>query len=203
MARPTVQLLSREKIVAAALAILDAESMEALSMRRLAAELGVQGPSLYHHFASKDEIVGAIVEQIYSEIDLDRVNGTWEQTLTRYAEQLRTVLTAHPQVVEKVAVTPVTTHAGLRIYEHMVDRLTMCGWEPEFSRQATLAVEHLVFGAVFTGNVPALVVVEGEEQWYPHLAELAKGPPANELDDGPEVAFTCLIAGLRVITATT
>ena len=138
-------------------------------MRRLASDLGVQGPSLYHHFRGKKEMLGAIVDQIYSEIDLDRVDGTWEQTLTIYSQQLRAVLMAHPHAVESVAMTPVTTDAGLRIYEHMIDRLMACGWELEFSRQVTLVVENLVFGAVFTANVPAIKLSERQEPQYPRL----------------------------------
>jgi AcrR family transcriptional regulator len=199
--RPSVQLLSPEKIVAAALAIIDADGMEALSMRRLAAELGVQGPSLYHHFAGKKEMLGAIVDQIYSEIDLDRVDGTWEQALTSYSKQLRAVLMAHPHAVESVAMTPVTTDAGLRIYEHMIERLMACGWELEFSRQVTLVVENLVFGAVFTANVPAIELSEGQEPQYPRLTELVHGPPVPQPDDGYEIGFAALIEGLRVITA--
>ncbi|WP_217146263.1 TetR/AcrR family transcriptional regulator, partial [Streptomyces sp. AC627_RSS907] len=49
MARPRKPLLSRERIVTAALALVDAEGLQAVSTRRLAAELGVSGPSLYNH----------------------------------------------------------------------------------------------------------------------------------------------------------
>ena len=56
MVRPRTPLLSRDRIVEVAMAVIDAEGLEALSTRRLARELGVQAPSLYNHFATKEEI---------------------------------------------------------------------------------------------------------------------------------------------------
>ena len=70
MARPKQALLTRERIIAAASALVDAEGLEALSMRRLATELGVQGPSLYNHFATKAEIVDAVADAVAEQVDL-------------------------------------------------------------------------------------------------------------------------------------
>jgi len=63
MARPRQALLTRERIITAAATIIDAEGLEAVSTRRLAAELGVQGPSLYHHFGNKEEILDAVADR--------------------------------------------------------------------------------------------------------------------------------------------
>ncbi|MEY9909913.1 AcrR family transcriptional regulator [Catenulispora sp. MAP12-49] len=70
MARPRTPLLSRDGIVAAALALVDAEGLEALSTRRLAAELGVSGPSLYNHVATKDELIDAVVDSVVAGVDV-------------------------------------------------------------------------------------------------------------------------------------
>ena len=59
MARPRKPLLSIDRIVETARALVDAEGLAAVSTRRLAAELGVSGPSLYNHFRTKDEILEA------------------------------------------------------------------------------------------------------------------------------------------------
>jgi AcrR family transcriptional regulator len=71
MARPRTPLLSREKIVAEALALIDAEGLAALSTRRLAGRLGVSGPSLYNHFATMDELVEAVADTVIAKVDLD------------------------------------------------------------------------------------------------------------------------------------
>ncbi len=70
MARPRKPLLSRDRIVGTAGALVDAEGLAALSTRRLAAELGVSGPSLYNHFRTKDEILDAVADAVSAKIDL-------------------------------------------------------------------------------------------------------------------------------------
>lgn len=64
MARPSKPLISRASVVAASIEIIDAEGVAALSLPRIAAHLGVRAPSLYHHFADKNEIMGAIAHHI-------------------------------------------------------------------------------------------------------------------------------------------
>ncbi|MFJ9604841.1 TetR/AcrR family transcriptional regulator [Kitasatospora sp. NPDC101176] len=75
MARPRTPLLSRELIVAAALRLIDAEGLAALSTRRLATELSVSGPSLYNHVATKDELLDAVVDSVIGEVDLSMFGG--------------------------------------------------------------------------------------------------------------------------------
>jgi AcrR family transcriptional regulator len=75
MARPRTPLLSRDGIIAAALALVDAEGLEALSTRRLAAELGVSGPSLYNHVATKDELIDAVVDSVVAGVDVSAFGG--------------------------------------------------------------------------------------------------------------------------------
>lgn len=70
MARPRKPLLSRERIVEKASALVDAEGLDAVSTRRLAAELGVSGPSLYNHFRNKDEILDAVADAVSAQVDL-------------------------------------------------------------------------------------------------------------------------------------
>ncbi|HTC82023.1 MAG TPA: helix-turn-helix domain-containing protein, partial [Acidimicrobiia bacterium] len=60
MARPSKPLISKDASARAALEIIDAEGLEALSLERLAKELGVRAPSLYHHFADKAEILARV-----------------------------------------------------------------------------------------------------------------------------------------------
>ncbi|MEV7024427.1 TetR/AcrR family transcriptional regulator [Kitasatospora sp. NPDC093558] len=76
MARPRTPLLSRERIVAAALRLIDAEGLDALSTRRLATELSVSGPSLYNHFATKDDLLDAVVDTVIGEVDLSMFGGS-------------------------------------------------------------------------------------------------------------------------------
>lgn len=174
MPRPHVPLLSRDAIVERALAIVDAEGTGGLSMRRLAADLGVSGASLYHHFAAKDEILDEIIDRIYLQIRLDEAEGDWAGLLTGYARQLRALLTEHPHLVEYLALRPVTSDPLLRVYEHFALQLDRSGWTAEFSREVTLAVENLVYGAALMANAPDLDLTAAQRQKYPLIAELWK-----------------------------
>ncbi len=198
MARPSTPLLTRDLIVATALRIIDDEGMEGLSMRRLAAELGVRGPSIYHHFAGKDEIIEAIVEQINGAIDLENAGPGWEAALTSYAHQLRALLVQHPHVVEFLALRPVTSDAGLRIYEHMISTLAADGWSVSLGRDLTLAVESLVYGAALMASAPDIVLSAEQRARYPALAVYEDQPPHAIPDDGFDAGFEALLDGLRL-----
>src|SRR5262245_54238927 len=100
MARPRQALLSRERIVATATMLIDAEGLPALSIRRLADELGVRGPSLYNHFGTKDEILDAVADAITEQVDtsfFDRLD--WRLALRQWGRSYRDALAAHPNIV--------------------------------------------------------------------------------------------------------
>src|SRR4051794_41442847 len=77
--------LSRERVLNGALAVADAEGVGSLTIRRLAEQLGVKPMALYHHVASKSEIVDGIVDLVYGEIELPSTNGGGRTGMTRRA----------------------------------------------------------------------------------------------------------------------
>jgi TetR/AcrR family tetracycline transcriptional repressor len=74
--RPSV--LSRERVAVVALRVLDDEGLEALSVERIARELGVRGPSIYHHFASKAEILREVAHIVLGDLELRRPAPDWQ-----------------------------------------------------------------------------------------------------------------------------
>ncbi|MFI7123934.1 TetR/AcrR family transcriptional regulator [Amycolatopsis sp. NPDC049868] len=89
--------LSREQIVSAAIELLDADGIEALSMRKLGVRLGVAAPSMYTHVASKDELIELVVDEVYGEVAVPRP-GPWRAEATRFAHDLRSVFLRHPWI---------------------------------------------------------------------------------------------------------
>jgi AcrR family transcriptional regulator len=87
--------LSRERVLHAAVALADEAGLEALSMRRLAKELGVEAMSLYNHVANKDEILDGIVDVVVGEIDLPSDRVDWKTAIRRSAISTRDVLLRH------------------------------------------------------------------------------------------------------------
>src|SRR3954451_12260378 len=99
MARPRQTLLTRQRIVEAASALVDAEGLAAVTVRRLATELGVRGPSLYNHFATKAEIVDAVADAGGGQVDVSAVGRyDWREALRRWAQSYHAVLSAHPNI---------------------------------------------------------------------------------------------------------
>src|SRR5436305_560392 len=90
--------LTRERVLAAALAIADAEGIDGLSMRRLAQALGVEAMSLYHHVAGKDDILGGMTDLVVRQIELPPAEGGWQPAIRACAISAHRVLREHPWV---------------------------------------------------------------------------------------------------------
>ena len=86
--------LSKERVLRAAIDLADAGGIEALSMRRLARELGVEAMSLYNHVANKDEILAGIVDLVATEIEMPE-GDDWKAAIRRSAISHRDVLVRH------------------------------------------------------------------------------------------------------------
>ena len=89
--------LSKAAVVARAMALADAEGLEALTIRRLAQELGVTPMALYWHFRSKEELLAGLGDRVWAEIDVDvDVAADWPAQLRGLLESLVQMLRAHP-----------------------------------------------------------------------------------------------------------
>lgn len=89
--------LTREQVLRAALDYVDAHGLEALSMNKLGAQLGVRGMSLYGHVASKDALLDGIVEAMWAEVEPPATTGmTWPEAVRSYAHSLRNMISRHP-----------------------------------------------------------------------------------------------------------
>src|SRR5262245_56995776 len=117
MARPRKPLLSTDRIVDAARELVDAEGLAAVSTRRLAAELGVSGPSLYNHFRTKDQILEAVADSVSAQVDLTMFEDgrEWRTALHDWAVSYRAALRDHPNIVPVLAGGPGRRPAAPRL----------------------------------------------------------------------------------------
>ena len=90
--------LTRAVVVGAALKVVEAEGGDALTMRRVADEIGVSASSLYGYVANKEELVQLVLEQIMTEISFPSAGGDWQQMLRDWARETRSVFRRHPGV---------------------------------------------------------------------------------------------------------
>ncbi len=207
MARPRNPLLSRERIVAAAVALVDAEGLAALSTRRLAAELGVSGPSLYNHFATKDALLDAVIDHVLGEVDLSmwseptRAGSArdWQAPLLEWARSYRGALVAHPQLVPVLAQGPGRRANALRIADAVFGGLVDAGWSKGEATRIGALMRYFVFGSALgsfaAGFVDDEQVYAGD---YPHLGEAhLLAERQRQVDEGAfETGLTALVDGL-------
>jgi len=128
-----VQPLSRDRVLRAALALLDQHGLAKLSIRRIALRLGVTPMSLYNHFANKDELFDALHEAALPEIATPTLTRriSWRHLAVRMATALRQALRAHPQALPLFATRPVRSPALLRVADELLQRLLADGFSAQ------------------------------------------------------------------------
>lgn len=95
--------LSRKRIVEAALAIMDDEGLEAVTMRRVGRDLGVEAMSLYNHVRDKDDLLTGIRAHVLSQFEDPGTEGPWEERARQAARSWRQVLRAHPDMLRLIS----------------------------------------------------------------------------------------------------
>jgi len=136
--------LSATQVLEAARTILDADGLEGLSMRRVAAALDVQPGALYHHVPDKQTLLAGVADGILDEVD--EPIGLWRDAVEAWAVSLREVLLAHRDSAELVA-----TARGFRLSRHDTTRhpatlLAAAGLPPAEARGAASALLYFVLG---------------------------------------------------------
>jgi AcrR family transcriptional regulator len=121
--------LSREKIAAAALALVDREGLPSLSTRRLGQELGCEAMSIYHHFPSKAHLMDALVELMLAEARVAAAEeGDWLERLRRTAHNFRAMALKHPKFFPFFAVHRLNTRAGVAFINGIIGILREAGF---------------------------------------------------------------------------
>jgi AcrR family transcriptional regulator len=95
--------LTKERIVEAALRVMDAEGLEAVTMRRIGRELGVEAMSLYNHVEDKDDILSGVTERVMTGFDYPPFTGDWFEDGRAMAREWRRLLGLHPSVCQLLA----------------------------------------------------------------------------------------------------
>ena len=201
MARPHRPLLSRERIVACALEMVDAEGLQAVSTRRLAAELGVSGPSLYNHFRTKDEILDAVADTVCAQVDVSMfADGThWRQALLDWARSYRAALAAHPNIVPFLAQGPGRRPSQLRIANAVFGGMTKAGWPNAQATHIGALMRYFVAGSALgsfaRGFIDDAALYARD---YPHLDQAhLLAEHQQRVDDGAfETGLRALLDGL-------
>jgi len=181
--RPVRVPLSRDRVLSAAVAIADAGGVGSLTIRSLADKLGVKPMSVYHYVANKEEILDAIVDLVFAEVELPRPGGDWQAEMRRRAVSARQVLGRHPWAIALLQSRTSPGPATLRHHDAFIGTLRDAGFSVAMTAHALALIDSYVYGFALS---EAALPIHGPESVaeiagsmmqayapdaYPHLAE--------------------------------
>ncbi len=138
---PRRSALTRERIVALALEIIDEDGLEAMNMRRLAADAGVKPMSLYHHYPNKRAILDAVGEKIAAAaLGASPPDPRWQSRVRQLFMGLHALTEAHPRALPLISAAVVRTPSGRRWMEELMGILLGAG----FSEDRAATVYHVL-----------------------------------------------------------
>jgi TetR/AcrR family transcriptional regulator, tetracycline repressor protein len=207
--------LSKEVVVERGLALADAEGLEALTIRRLATELGVTPMALYWHFRNKEELLTALGDQVWRELDTDiDMAAPWHAQMRSLLESLLHVLRSHPCASQVILDGEKQSDAALVAIETALDVLRRGGFDPE--QAAEIARSALWTGLMLVmseGFKPGLTDAERTEEQrlarvrlallppdrFPRIVEAAEPMSSCEPDVHYKLGVDLFVAGVRAM----
>jgi AcrR family transcriptional regulator len=213
--------LTKERVLAQAIALADADGIEALTMRKLGQALGVEAMSLYNHVANKGELVAAMVDRVVEQFELPDDEPRWEAAIRRCAISAHDLLIEH-QWACSLALLPSDTRVvdgpRIRYMEWLLRRLREAGFSAEIAYSAYHTLDSHIFGFTLwqLGHAKAarmLAPSDGQslEEWaarfleqmrpqFPYLAEHGEQHMAAGAHDGRhefEFGLDLILDGLK------
>ena len=210
--RPPRIPLSRERVLRAAIAIADEGGIEALSMRKLGQELGVEAMSLYNHVANKDDIGDGIVEMVLGEIEEPSGDGDWKTEIRRTAISSHEAFLRHRWACSLMMHRPRVSPVRMRWMEAVLRTLREAGFSADMTHHAYHALDsHITGFTLWQVNMPfetKAELVDMAERFlsqipadeYPYVIEHAEQHLAPSSPDGAtefEFGLDLILDGLE------
>lgn len=195
--------LTRERIIAAAVELVDANGVDALSMRKLGAALGVEAMSLYNHVVNKDDVLDRILDQVLAEIELPDPSLAWDEQIRALAHGFRAAGHRHPGVFPLFGSRSITSFEGFRPLEQSYAALRDAGLSADDALDGFTALSSFAFGYVLT-ELGGLVDRALQHPWElddvrvdrPHLVEMGAALARRGPDRQFRFGLDLLIGGL-------
>jgi TetR/AcrR family tetracycline transcriptional repressor len=192
--------LSRPTVLEAALAIADADGVDALSMRRLAAELGVTPMALYNHVANRDDLLDGVADLVARGIARPSGRWGWRRRLLTVLGEVRAACLRHPSAGPLLQGAQAPTPALLRPAEAGLEALEDAGLRPAAARAGWAALVSLTFGHAayqLAGHMrgPASGRASLDPVAFPRIAAM-QSAPAFDWDRAFAHALGALVDGL-------
>jgi AcrR family transcriptional regulator len=173
--------LSRDRVLRAATDLADAAGIDALTMRRLAQELGVEAMTLYYHVTNKEDILEGITDIVVGEIELPASEPDWKASLRRTAISAHEILARHPWAAN-LMLSGGVRQSRLRYMEAVLGCLRRGGFSAEMAHHAYHALDSHIVGftlwhvgmAIDAQKLPDLAATflrDLSRDEFPYLAE--------------------------------
>jgi TetR/AcrR family tetracycline transcriptional repressor len=175
MPRPKIPLLSRSKIVEAALELIDEEGVDQLNIRKLARRLEVQGPSIYHYFADRDEVLAAVGLTVLQDIRIPkRRSQRWTDWMIQDAMAYYRAVEAHPNIAP-ILLDRRTRPGAAQRFNAALEQMEDAGISPADGLSLIDAIEGLALSWLAFSRAPDQVEEFGnlDKLTYP-LLEVAR-----------------------------
>jgi TetR/AcrR family tetracycline transcriptional repressor len=206
-------LLSRDLIIQKAFVLLDEQGPSALSMRRLADQLGVAPNALYTHVRGKADLIDGLIDQVYAGIDLDPdPTGDWQEQLAAISQAVRAQFLAHPAVVPYALQQPGLGPNSLRLGEAIYGVLRPAGFSDEATVGIVYALLTYILGFVALELPRAGTSPQTSDEFvrrlhgffaalppgdFPHTVQLAPLLARISTDDQFQTGIHIFMAGLK------
>ncbi len=175
--------LTRERVLQAALRLADQGGVEALSMRTLGQELGVEAMSLYNHVRNKDDVLDGLVDIVFGEIDVPCETRDWKAAMRGRARSAREVLARHRWAIPLMESRTQAGPQNLRHHDSVLRCLRESGFSVQMAAHAYSLIDSYIYGfALEQANLPFDTGPEAAElaetlmkqfaDSYPYLAEI-------------------------------
>lgn len=191
MGRPAI--ISKQMAAEAALRAIDEDGLESLSLEAVANRLGIKAPSLYHHFADRADLLGAVARLLLKSVEFPapEPGDDWKDTLLELCVGTRRAVLSHPNAAPLLIQT-LPRYIMMPAYEHWIEHLADAGVPPETWLLIVDGLDKLTYGSVLfeaasiSKRLPAFPAADPER--YP---QLAKALAVNKQD--PERVFRATI----------
>lgn len=171
--------LTRERALAAAVALADTEGIDAVTMRGLARDLGVEAMSLYYHVANKHDILDGMVDVVFSEVELPEPGAAWRPAMRDRALSIRAAIARHPWALALMESRTSPGAAMLAHHNAVLGCLREAGFSVEMAAHAFSLMDAYIFGfALQEVTLPFDETTSAEE-----MAELV-GPMLDAFPSG-------------------
>ncbi|GHO98342.1 TetR family transcriptional regulator [Reticulibacter mediterranei] len=162
--------LQRETVARAALRLVDEVGLDGLTIRRLAAYLNIQNPSLYWHFKNKQELLNCMAELIladfFAELHEPEPDQDWADWLTIYARRLRDMMLAHRDGARIVAEADPSRSAFFEGFEWVLNVLRHAGFDGNEAAIGVITLQNYVLGNVFEIQAHPFSLASDEDEQH-------------------------------------